>query len=321
MTVNNSTANRGYQLPHPSNFVSDDVNRLIAAFNAIDADVAAAILAIAGKAATGHGHLINDVAGLQAALDGKMSASARLAIAALSDVDVSGIAQNMFLRWNGSKWVPVAFDAGMIAGGTVADARLPSRLTASALAAAYAAVGHGHSIAEVSGLQTALDGKAALASPALSGAPTAPTATGGTNTTQIATTAFVQSAISSSVSMTLLGELITYSGFSQTLSNLVLTGYKFVRLFFKGVSLTGATGQFTINGVNTNLYVNNGGAGFSGIIDIELSSGFAGGVIGDSSTVQGCVCSTGYSRSSTSITVGSSYLPFDAGLISIYGIK
>ena len=36
--------------------------------------------------------------------------------------------------------------------------------------------------------------KAPLASPALTGAPTAPTATVGTNTTQVATTAFVQAA-------------------------------------------------------------------------------------------------------------------------------
>lgn len=40
-------------------------------------------------------------------------------------------------------------------------------------------------------LQTALDAKAPLASPALTGTPTAPTATLGTNTIQIATTAFV----------------------------------------------------------------------------------------------------------------------------------
>ena len=39
--------------------------------------------------------------------------------------------------------------------------------------------------------QTALDDKAPLASPALTGTPTAPTATVGTNTTQVATTAFV----------------------------------------------------------------------------------------------------------------------------------
>ena len=54
---------------------------------------------------------------------------------------------------------------------------------------------HSHSIAQVTGLQTALNAKAALASPALTGSPTAPTATAGTNTTQIATTAFVADAI------------------------------------------------------------------------------------------------------------------------------
>lgn len=43
--------------------------------------------------------------------------------------------------------------------------------------------------------QTALDLKAPLASPALSGTPTAPTAAPGTNTTQLSTTAFVQAAL------------------------------------------------------------------------------------------------------------------------------
>jgi hypothetical protein len=54
---------------------------------------------------------------------------------------------------------------------------------------------HSHSITQITGLQTALDAKAPLASPALTGSPTAPTATAGTNTTQIATTAFVAAAI------------------------------------------------------------------------------------------------------------------------------
>ena len=44
--------------------------------------------------------------------------------------------------------------------------------------------------------QAALDLKANLASPALTGTPTAPTATAGTNTTQLATTAFVTAAVS-----------------------------------------------------------------------------------------------------------------------------
>lgn len=42
-----------------------------------------------------------------------------------------------------------------------------------------------------SAIQTQLNAKAPLASPALTGVPTAPTATAGTNTTQVATTAFV----------------------------------------------------------------------------------------------------------------------------------
>ena len=45
------------------------------------------------------------------------------------------------------------------------------------------------------GLQALLDNKAPLVSPNLSGTPTAPTAAAGTNTTQIATTAFVNNAL------------------------------------------------------------------------------------------------------------------------------
>jgi hypothetical protein len=47
----------------------------------------------------------------------------------------------------------------------------------------------------VTGLQTALDAKAPLASPSLTGTPTAPTAASGTNTAQLATTGFVAAAI------------------------------------------------------------------------------------------------------------------------------
>ena len=47
-----------------------------------------------------------------------------------------------------------------------------------------------------SAIQTQLNAKAPLASPALTGTPTAPTAAAGTNTTQIATTAFVHNAVS-----------------------------------------------------------------------------------------------------------------------------
>jgi hypothetical protein len=56
---------------------------------------------------------------------------------------------------------------------------------------AFAAAVHTHVIADTTGLQTALDAKAPLANPALTGIPTAPTAAADTNTTQLATTAYV----------------------------------------------------------------------------------------------------------------------------------
>ena len=62
-------------------------------------------------------------------------------------------------------------------------------------------------------LNNALNLKADLASPTFSGTPTAPTATAGTNTTQIATTAFVQSAIANaSLTLALNNPALTQSG-------------------------------------------------------------------------------------------------------------
>jgi hypothetical protein len=62
---------------------------------------------------------------------------------------------------------------------------------------AFARANHtgAQAISTVTGLQTALDGKAPLNSPALTGTPTVPTAANGTNTTQAASTAFVQAAV------------------------------------------------------------------------------------------------------------------------------
>lgn len=50
---------------------------------------------------------------------------------------------------------------------------------------------------------TALSGKAPIDSPALTGTPTAPTAASGTNTTQIATTAYVQDSVAMAMAMAL----------------------------------------------------------------------------------------------------------------------
>ena len=65
---------------------------------------------------------------------------------------------------------------------------------------------HTHTIANVTGLQTALDAKAPLASPALTGTPTAPSASAATDSTQIATTAFTQNAIDARTYATSIGD-------------------------------------------------------------------------------------------------------------------
>jgi hypothetical protein len=65
-----------------------------------------------------------------------------------------------------------------------------------------------------------VSGAAPLASPALTGTPTAPTATAGTNTTQLATTAFVAAAVTGGAGVT---SVIGYTG-AVTLANLVTGG-------------------------------------------------------------------------------------------------
>jgi hypothetical protein len=171
----NITTNRSYQLPHPDNFLDEDALRIIAALEAIDVDVASLFTSMSGKAAAGHGHVIGDVSGLQAALDGKLSSSATFTLNSLTDVNAASPTSGMFLRYVSTEWVPVVFDGSMVATGTIAGARLGSHshaisdvtglqtaLDGKQAAGSYAAASHTHTIANVTGLQTALDEKAAL---------------------------------------------------------------------------------------------------------------------------------------------------------------
>jgi hypothetical protein len=92
--------------------------------------------------------------------------------------------------------------------------------------------------------QTALDLKAPLASPALTGTPTAPTATAGTATTQVATTAFVGTAVSNLVAsapgaLDTLNELATALGndasFSTTVTNALAAKAPLANPTFTGI--------------------------------------------------------------------------------------
>lgn len=129
--------------------------------------------ALSGKANTSHSHAISDVTGLQTALDGKAPTSHTHTASQISDSTLAGRA--------------------LLTGADAAAQRTSLGLgtAATANSTSFAAATHGHAISDVSGLQTALDAKAPLASPALTGTPTAPTPATADNTTKIATTAYV----------------------------------------------------------------------------------------------------------------------------------
>lgn len=165
--------------------------------------------ALLGKAASSHTHAVADVTGLQAALDAKLDESQATAfgLSLLDDADAVAARTTLGLgtaATSNSTAFAGASHAHAIGDVTGLQTALDGKASGThahsigdvtGLQAALdgkAASSHSHGISDVTGLQTALDAKAPLASPALTGTPTAPTAANGTNTTQLATTAFVR---------------------------------------------------------------------------------------------------------------------------------
>lgn len=143
------------------------------------------------------------------------------------------------------------FTAGSYLVGNGTDP-LASKTPAAVLADIGAApVVHSHAISAVNGLQNALDAKAPLLSPALTGTPTAPTAAAGSNDTQIANTAFVQQLIANVINgspgaLDTLKELADAMGddpnFAATVTNALagkasLSGANFTGLVSHGVAM------------------------------------------------------------------------------------
>lgn len=161
---------------------------------------------------------------------------------------------------------------------------------------------------------TAASTYAPLASPPLTGTPTAPTAGGGTNTTQIATTAFVQTALGGASGTVLLGTLTTTSGSTQTLSGLNLTSYKLLFMSIDGVDPSTTTspspqGVLTIAGIAVySTYT----AQSRGIM-IDLVSGRGYYNSGDSDVFSITTATTSISASTNQT--------FTAGAIRFYGLK
>jgi hypothetical protein len=172
-------------------------------------------------------------------------------------------------------------------------------------------------------------------SPALTGTPTAPTAAAGTNTTQLATTAFV---LANSGGMTLLGTLNTTSGTAHSLTN-IAAGYRKLYAELDGVSGTGTGIALSVALSSTN------GAGYGGVY--TLASLAAANTL-DGWIEIGNVSSTiaiakniirALQTAGISVSIASSLLPtntaavvnaiqfsmapnaFDAGTIRIFGVK
>jgi oxalate decarboxylase/phosphoglucose isomerase-like protein (cupin superfamily) len=117
--------------------------------------------ALAGKAASSHGHAIADTTGLQAALDGKAATSHSHAIA-----DTTGLQAALDGKAATSHSHAIADTTGLQAAldGKAATSHSHAIADTTGLQAALdgkAATSHGHAIVDTTGLQAALDGKAA----------------------------------------------------------------------------------------------------------------------------------------------------------------
>lgn len=168
---------------------------------------------LAGKANSAHSHAVSDVTGLQTALDAKAPlASPALTGTPTAPTPTAGdnttkLATTAFVQNAVSSSAVAALDdIGDVTITTPADNEVLAYnsgtgtfINQTASEAGLAPASHNHAIANVTGLQGALDAKAPLVSPTLTGTPSAPTAAAATNTTQIATTAFVQAAITALV--------------------------------------------------------------------------------------------------------------------------
>lgn len=152
---------------------------------------------IAGKADLAHTHVVGDITGLQAALDAKAS----LASPAFTG---NPTAVTQAANDNSTRLATTAHvKAAIAASGLSTEGHSHEIADITDLQAALdgkAAVSHTHVMADITDLATALAAKAPLASPALTGNPTATTQAAGDNSTRIATTAFVTTAVANGIS-------------------------------------------------------------------------------------------------------------------------
>lgn len=123
----------------------------------------------------------------------------------------------------------------------------------------------------------------------------------------------------------LLGTITTTSGTSQTLSSLVLTPYKYLRLIVKGVSSNTTAANLGVTGLTTAISsaLSSVSATWHGIIDVDLGGGVYSASIQMSTdaSVTGKAGASTLTTATTSVTVSISAGAFDAGSVLVYGCK
>lgn len=121
--------------------------------------------------------------------------------------------------------------------------------------------------------------------------------------------------------VTFLGTITTTSLATQSLTGLNLTGYKFLRAVFSGVSTVASTWDISFAG---GVVVNNStnSSAYSGIVDIDLAIGVGSSVMSTGSGVAGQALATTFTvtNASTSVAVSLGGSSFDAGSVRVYGI-
>lgn len=116
MPIDDRTPQRNLPLPNAANRLSEDVVRLRQAFAMVGVDLSALFTLIASKADNDHPHAMSDITGLIDALAGKLGAEHTHALADLSDVDLTGAANNMVVMRQAAEWIPVLLQIGHIVG-------------------------------------------------------------------------------------------------------------------------------------------------------------------------------------------------------------
>jgi len=129
--------------------------------------------------------------------------------------------------------------------------------------------------------------------------------------------------------MTLLGTITTTSGSTQTLSGLTLTGYIGLIAVFNGVGHVSTNSTYTFANCSIGTTVIAGAGQYRGIVNIDLATGSGVSTLASltaaapSSTgvTQQVILRTNITTASTSISMTTSASTFNAGSISIYGVK